>query len=141
MLGAWCFEPAALAVFQPLEELFTAGQVTGWQRAMVLSEPWQQVIVFNSFSFHTFPYPVLLVSGSLLGRPLFFLIVLCPYYSFLCFAGLSFTPDTSKRVINSSYSILQPLSSLKLAACCFSFFFLLIRIILICFLQLEACRL
>ena len=121
LLGAWCFEPAALAVFQPLEELFTAGQVTGWQRAMVLSEPWQQVIVFNSFSFHTFPYPVLLVSGSLLGRPLFFLIVLCPYYSFL----------------NKSYYILQLLSSLKLVAFR-SFFFLLIRIILICRLQLFA---
>ena len=58
----------------------------------------------NAFSSHTFPYPVLLVSGSLPERLLFFLIVLCPYYSFL----------------NSSYAILQSLSSLLLEA--WSFF-------------------
>ena len=51
-----------------------------------------------------------------------------------CCAGLSFTPDTSKRVINTSYIILEPLSS---EACCLrlgarlSFFFRMIfRIIL-----------
>ena len=70
-LAAWSLEPVALRVFQPFEELFTAGQVTGRQRAMVLSEPWQQVIVFNSFSFHTFPYPALLVEGSLPAHLLF----------------------------------------------------------------------
>jgi len=46
---------------------------------MVLSEPWQQVIVFNVSFFHTSPYPVLLTSGFLPERQLFFLIVLCPY--------------------------------------------------------------
>ena len=58
----------------------------------------------NAFSSHTFPYPVLLVSGSLPERLLFFSIVLCPYYSFL----------------NSSYAILQSLASLLLEA--WSFF-------------------
>ena len=31
------------------EKLLTAAQVASWQCAMVLCEPWQQVIVFNSF--------------------------------------------------------------------------------------------
>jgi len=56
---------------EAFEKLLTAGQVTGRQCAMIISKPWQQVIVFNSFSFHTFPYPVLLVSGSLPERQLF----------------------------------------------------------------------
>jgi hypothetical protein len=45
---------------------------------MIISKPWQQVIVLNVSFFHTFPYPVLLTSGSLLEHLLFFLIVLCP---------------------------------------------------------------
>jgi len=32
-----------------LKKLPAAGQIGGWQRAMVLSEPGQQVVVFNSF--------------------------------------------------------------------------------------------
>ena len=48
------------------KKLLTAGQITGRKRAMVLSEPRQQVIVFNSL--HVF-FPssldqLLLVSGS-----------------------------------------------------------------------------
>ena len=32
-----------------LKKLPAAGQIGGWQRAVVLSEPGQQVVVFNSF--------------------------------------------------------------------------------------------
>ena len=56
--------------------------------------------MFNVSFSHTFSYLVLLTSRSLPAHPLFFLIVLYPYYSFL----------------NSSYIILYSLSSLKLAA-------------------------
>jgi len=66
-LAAWSLELAAYF----FKKLLAAGQVTGRQCAMIISKPWQQVIVFNSFSFHTFPYPVLLVSGSLPERQLF----------------------------------------------------------------------
>ena len=63
---------------EAFEKLLTAAQVTGRQCAMIISEPWQQVIVLNVSFSHTFPYPVLLVSGSLPAHQLFFLIVLCP---------------------------------------------------------------
>ena len=56
---------------EPIKKFVTAGKIRGRQCAMVLSEPWQQVIVFNSFSFHTFPYPALLVEGSLPAHLLF----------------------------------------------------------------------
>ena len=42
-----------------------------------------QVVVLNSF--HVVPCPSLLVEGSPPERLLFFLIVLYPYYSFLCY--------------------------------------------------------
>ena len=55
---------------------------------MVLCKPWQQVIVFNSFlhlllSFCIVPDLPSPVSGSLPLHPRFFLIVLCPCYTFL----------------------------------------------------------
>ena len=87
---------------EAFKKLLAAAQVTGRQCAMIISKPWQQVIVFNSFHlfFSSSPDLLSLVSGSLPAHLLFFSIVLCPYYSFL----------------NSSYSIPDPLSSLKLAA-------------------------
>jgi len=77
-LAAWRFEPVALRVFQPFEELFTAAQVTGRQCAMIISKPWQQVIVFNVSFFHTFAYPASPAEEFLPERLLFFLIVLYP---------------------------------------------------------------
>jgi len=75
-LAAWSFEPVALRVFQPFKKLFTAGQVTGWQRAMIISKPWQQVIVFNSFHLVSSPSSLDQPSpaeGSPPGRLLLFL--------------------------------------------------------------------
>ena len=37
------------------KKLFTAGQVGGRQCAMVLQEPWQQIIMFNSLHLIFFP--------------------------------------------------------------------------------------
>ena len=66
----------------------TLAQIRGRQLAMVLKEPWQQVIVFNSLlhlslSFCIVPGQPSPVARSLPSHLRFFLIVLCPYYTFL----------------------------------------------------------
>ena len=48
-LVAWCLKPFPVASVQPVEKFSAALQVRSRQLAMVLSEPWQQVVVFNSF--------------------------------------------------------------------------------------------
>jgi len=54
---ACCLKLAACRLLlDAFKKLLAAGQVTGRQRAMVLNEPWQQVIMFNSSFSHVVPY-------------------------------------------------------------------------------------
>jgi len=42
LLAAWRLK------LEAFKKLFTAALVACWQRAMVISKPWQQIIFFNS---------------------------------------------------------------------------------------------
>jgi len=69
-LAAWCL------LLQAFKKLLAAAQVAGRQCAMVLSEPWQQIIMFNSLhvvSSPSSPDQPSPAEGSPPGRLLFFL--------------------------------------------------------------------
>jgi hypothetical protein len=89
-LVAWCLPLEAWCLLlDAFKKLFTAAQVAGRKRAMVLYEPWQQVIMFNSLhlisSFS--PCPASPAAGSLPMHPLFFLMqfLLLYHHSYVLF--------------------------------------------------------
>ena len=51
-LVAWGLKPFLVTLVQPIEKFLAAFHIGRWKRPMIISEPGQQVVVFNSLA-HT----------------------------------------------------------------------------------------